>query len=339
MGQKNILIIGSTDPAALELIFSNELNHLGIQNHVMGVQNVFLFYYRGSLMNKIIYRLGLSRVILQIQNKIKDEVVKRNPDTILVFKGMEITPNTLEWIKLKGIKIINYNPDHPFIFSGRGSGNKNVSDSIRQFDYYCSYADDVVNKLKNLGVQSVKIPFGFDEKGFVYKELEPSEEIRKTCFLGNADKFRVKFLNDLAKMGLKIDVFGENWGQFSLNPSINVGSAKYGNEFWITLQKYAVQLNLLRPHNLHSHNMRSFDIPGAGGVMLAPFTEDHANFYKDCQDVFLFNNTEQAFDIAKQLTNLTFEERSEIRRQARKKSVEQHTYAARVNQLLNCIEG
>lgn len=338
MHNKKVLLIGSNHLASLELIYLKLLHDKGIPAALFPAQTRFLDYYNRSIWNKIIYRLGTSPILKHIQSQLKEFVKDEQPAVVIVFKGMELKVDSLNWMKKRGIIVCNYNPDHPFIFSGRGSGNKNVTDSISQFDFYFSYADDVVNKLKNLGIQSFKIPFGFDEKGFVYRELEPTEEILKTCFLGNADKFRVKFLNELAELGLNIDVFGENWGQFTLNPAINVGSAKYGNEFWKTMQKYAVQLNLLRPHNWHSHNMRSFDIPGAGGIMLAPYTNDHATFYRDCQEVFLFNNSKHAFEMANQLINLTFEERLEIRRKARMKSVEQHTYSSRVHQLLQCVE-
>jgi len=37
-------------------------------------------------------------------------------------------------------------------------------------------------------------------------------------------------------------------------------------------------INLLRPQNAASHNMRSFEIPGAGGNQVAPDTADHRRY-------------------------------------------------------------
>ncbi|MEI8116852.1 MAG: glycosyltransferase [Flavobacteriia bacterium] len=338
MSFNNILIVGSDHEAALEHIFKSELAALGFSVQLFPAQTLFLNFYGASFLNKIIYRLGLSFIIQGIQKKLKAFILANNPSIVIVFKGMEITPKTLLWIKNKGKKVYNYNPDHPFIFSGRGSGNTNVSKSIYLYDYYFSYADDVVNDLIKLGVKSQKIPFGFDANGFEFKELTKANEVVKTCFLGNADKLRAQFINELATLGLKVDVFGENWHEYIMNKGVTIASAKYGLDFWITLQKYAVQLNLLRPHNLTTHNMRSFDIPGAGGIMLAPLTNDHSTYYENNSEVFLFKDVHEALLMARSILSMSFEERQMIRMKARHRSLIEHTYNHRVSQLTKCFE-
>jgi len=335
---KSILILGSNHLASLELTYEKCFNEMGINTNTYGIQEDFLAYYNKSILQKLIYRLGLSLIIPQLQKKVKKLILEYKPTHVLVFKGMEITPKTIIWIKEQGVIVCNYNPDHPFIFSGRGSGNENVTRSITLFDYYFSYADDAVNKLNLLGSQSYKIPFGFDSDGFEYKEMMIENEVLKACFLGNADKKRVEYINKLAHMGLQIDVFGENWNQFKLEKSIKIGEAKYGQAFWDTLQRYALQLNFLRQHNLNTHNMRTFDIPGAGGIMLAPKNLDHSLFFEEDTEVFLFENIEEAFHIARNILKLTFQQRQEIRKKARLKSLIHHTYKQRANDLIKQIE-
>jgi len=338
VGQEGILILGSNHLAALELIYSSELTKLGTRNKIVGTQNLFLAYYTKSLLNKIIYRLGISKIESKIQKIIKAEILEYNPKTVLVFKGMEIQPQTLQWIKFKGIKVLNYNPDSPFIFSGRGSGNKNVTNSLSLFDYYITYDKAINKELVNRSVKSAIIPFGFDWSGFNYIELEEKDEVFKLCFLGNADKFRIDFLEQIAQKGVKIDGYGENWSDCKLHENISTFGPKYGAEFWEILQKYALQLNLLRPHNLNSHNMRSFDIPGAGGIMLAPRTPDHQTYFKEFAEVFLFSDVNEAHKHIQLILNLSFSERNEIRQAARLKAKEYHTYTHRTLQLVNYLD-
>lgn len=334
MDKKKIILIGSNHKAALELVFKRELESLGNQVHIIPVQNKFLEYYNKSTFNKIRYRFGLSFIMRDLQYFIKNEIHEFKPNLVIVFKGMEVKPQTISWIKAQGIKVCNYNPDHPFIFSGRGSGNSNVTNSIKLFDNYFSYANDVVGKLKKQGVKSTLIPFGFDSDGFNYEPLTEENELMKVCFLGNADNERVHFLNSLAEMGVEIDVYGENWKRYKLNDKIICNSAKYGQQFWNVLQCYAVQLNLLRPHNLRTHNMRSFDIPGAGGIMLAPNTPDHSNFFKPNEEIFLFNDVRDAFQKIEEILGLTFSDRLRIREAARNKAVRLHSYNSRIKELL-----
>ena len=337
MDQKGILILGSNHPAALELIYSSELTKLGMRNKISGIQNIFLAYYTKSLVNKIIYRLGISKIESKIQNIVKAQVSEFKPKSVLVFKGMEIHPKTLQWIKSRGIQVVNYNPDSPFIFSGIGSGNKNVTNSITLFDYYLTYDKTIYEDLENRGVNSAIIPFGFDSSGFNYKDLEEKDEVLKLCFLGNADKFRIDFLEQLAQKGVKIDVYGENWASRKLHFNISIFGPLYGQEFWSTLQKYALQLNLLRPHNFDSHNMRSFDVPGAGGIMLAPRTSDHEASFTESSEVFLFSDLNGALQHIQFILNLSFSERNKIRHAARLKALEYHTYSHRVMQLIEYL--
>ncbi len=338
MGQEGILILGSNHLAALELIYSSELTKLGIRNKILGIQNIFLAHYTKSFLNKILYRLGVSKIDSKIQNIIEAEVLKFKPKTVLVFKGMEIKPRTLQAIKSNGIQVVNYNPDSPFIFSGRGSGNKNVTNSITLFDYYFTYDKTINFELQNRAVKSEIIPFGFDSSGFNYKDLEEKDEVLKLCFLGNADKVRIDFLEKLAQRGVKIDIYGENWSAVKLHKNICTYGPRYGLEFWRTLRKYAIQLNLLRPHNLYSHNMRSFDILGAGGIMLAPRTPDHQTYFTEFSEVFLFSDLNEALQHIQFILHLSFSERRMIRQAARFKAIEQHTYSHRVKQLIQYLD-
>ncbi len=335
---KKIVFVGSDHPAALELIFMDILRKQGIQVQIFPAQTIFLKFYNRSLFHKIIYRLGLSLILNQIQELLKQFIIKEKPSAVFVFKGMEITPKTLIWIKSQGIMLYNYNPDHPFIFSGRGSGNKHVTKSVSFFDFYFSYASDVVIELKKRGLNSEVIPFGFDSNGFEYIELKKADEIVKVCFLGNADKFRAQFINKLEILGLEIHVYGENWNNYKMNKGVTIFSAKYGLEFWLTLQRYAIQLNILRPHNYTTHNMRSFDIPGAGGIMLAPYTDDHARFFQDQSEIFLFQDVDDASRICQQVLGMSFEERQQLRKAARIKALKEHTYTHRIGAIIKCFE-
>jgi spore maturation protein CgeB len=330
MAKEKIIIIGSNHKAALELIFVRELEKLGFSVLLYPAQNIFFEYYYKSVFNKFLYRVGFRSIISKIQNSIKDLVLREHPDKVLVFKGMEVTPQTLQWIRSKGIQLLNYNPDHPFVFSGRGSGNNNVLNSVKLFDCYFSYDKQTVFELKRMGVPSNELPFGFDHNAFLVSDLEKESEVLKVCFLGNADKYRVRFINTLAGKGVQIDVYGENWGQYKLHQSVCSYGPKYGAEFWRTLHRYALQLNLLRIHNYLSHNMRTFDIPGASSIMLAPRTQDHQSFFEENDEVFLFSDENEAYDKIKHVLSLTFEERQAIRFRARTKALQKHTYEHRV---------
>jgi spore maturation protein CgeB len=330
-----ILIIGSTHEAALEHIYAKHLSAFGNEVEIFPIQDLFLSYYTSSLLNKIIFRLGWSSIYAQLQKTVLSFAAEFDPSHIIVFKGMELLPATLHVWKSKGIKLINYNPDNPFLFSGRGSGNENVSNSIYLYDLYCSYDNTIVKLLKDKGVKSALIPFGFELDELEFQKIENTLEINRVCFLGNPDKERAQFINGLLNQHIDIDLYGSNWSRYIPSNSnlVTIYPPVYGLDFWKTLRRYTVQLNLMRIHNLDSHNMRSFDIPGVGGIMLAPRTADHQLYFEEGKEVFLFKDIQECVKSIHQLLSMQKDKRTAIRNAARNKSVLNYTYKKQVELL------
>ncbi|HEX4374030.1 MAG TPA: glycosyltransferase, partial [Puia sp.] len=146
-------------------------------------------------------------------------------------------------------------------------------------------------------------------------------EILKVCFLGNPDNERAAFLAELLNKEIKIDLYGNDWRKFIDHPNASVFPPVYGDEFWKTLHRYRVQLNLMRVHNLNSHNMRSFEIPSVGGIMIAPDTPEHRIFFEDGKEIFLFKNSEECAEKINYVMNLPAGEADKIRSNARHRSI------------------
>ena len=160
-----LLVVGADSNYAIENSYVKYLSETKEITKVdfFRAQNRFLAYYNKSTLNKISYRLGLSTVLRNINRALINEIEKDKPDLVFVFKGMEIFPETLRWAKKKGVRLANYNPDSPFVFSGRGSGNANVTKSIGLYDLHFTYDKEVKDRLdRESAVPCVMLPFGFD---------------------------------------------------------------------------------------------------------------------------------------------------------------------------------
>jgi hypothetical protein len=249
---------------------------------------------------------------------------------------MEIYPESLEWAKAKGIFLANYNGDSPFIFSGKGSGNKNVTGSIPLYDLFLTYNwQDKKQMESERIIRSEILPFGFDLQEQQFHEFEIIEEINKVCFLGNPDKIRAEFLIELANKSVSIDVYGHNWKRYLSHPNINICEPVFNGDFWRTLRKYRVQLNLMRPHNLKAHNMRTFEAAGAGAIQLAPLTQDHQLYFKENEEIFLFKDVESCANQIEEIRNLSLQQANRIRKNARQRSLNDgYSYERRSAQAL-----
>ncbi len=317
-----ILIVGSDKVYSIENFYVRHMREAGAELENFPAQRIFYDYYQKSIVNKLIFRAGLSRILRKINNSLLERVEAFRPSVVWVFKGMEVLPSTLKKISARGVKIVNYNPDNPFIFTGAGSGNKHVKRSIGLYDLHFTYNLAIRRQLeKDYGAHTALLPFGYELDDSQYAEFRNEEEVLRVCFAGNPDAQRAAFLKALLDEGIPIDLIGNGWAGFVQHPSARIFDAVYKDEFWRVLRKYRVQLNLLRIHNEDSHNMRTFEVPGIGGIMLAPRTTEHTMFFKEGEEVFLFDGVPECIEKIRQLLAMTKEDATMIRGRARERSV------------------
>jgi spore maturation protein CgeB len=317
-----ILIVGSEQVWSIEKIYLKYLTELGVETELFAAQNCFFNYYKENLINKIFFRLGISSIFKKINTLLFEKAKQYQPDVIWIFKGMEIFPKTIDQLKLYGFKVANYNPDNPFIFSGRGSGNENVKNSIGKYDLHFVYDKSVQKKIEEeYSIKTAYLPFGFELSESLYNECILQPEIMKACFLGNPDNERATFLKELLRKGIAIDIYGNDWNKFINHPNASLFPPVYGDEFWKILRRYRVQLNLMRVHNINSHNMRSFEIPAVGGIMIAPDTPEHRIFFENGKEVFLFQNSDECLKKINRVMDLSADNANKIRNNARHRSI------------------
>jgi hypothetical protein len=326
-----ILIVGSDNVYSIENFYLQHIGEAGLQTDLFPAQRYFYGYYQKNILNKLLYRAGLSRILQGINRSLLESVELLQPSVVWVFKGMEIFPATLKKIKERGIKLVNYNPDNPFIFTGTGSGNKNITDSIGLYDLHFTYNLAIKRQLESTyGVATSFLPFGYELGEETYYSLTMEPEILRVCFAGNPDVQRATFIKALLAEGVPIDLYGHGWDKFVRHSQARTFSAVYKNEFWKVLRKYRVQLNLMRMHNEDSHNMRSFEAPAAGGIMLAPRTTEHALFFKEGEEAFFFSDIRECVQKVGSLMALSEKTAHSIRLNARNKSVTAgYSYKAR----------
>jgi spore maturation protein CgeB len=300
-----ILIIGSDYNWSIERIYKRELLQLGHEIIHVPVQNWHYDFYYKSPMHKTLVRLGLTRLQINIQKRLLAQLNGQFFDLIWVFKGMELTPQTLQTLKKQTTRLINFNPDNPFIFSGKGSGSKNITQSIHLYNEHFTYDHVVKSRIESeFGLKCILVPFGFDNEVISTEELNEVEEIKAVCFVGNPDAYRSKILQEILNKGLPLHVYGHDWQKHLKHPNLTIHGAVYEKDYYKTLRKYRVQLNIMRVHNLDSHNMRSIEVPGCGGIMLAPRTKDHEAFFEEGKEAFYYNNVKDLVDQADMILKL-----------------------------------
>ena len=334
------MIVGSDRIYAIENFYVKYLRQAGVEVLHFPAQTYFYDYYQAGIFNKLMFRTGLSAINKKINRQFLEAVNTFKPAVIWVFKGMEIFTESLEKVKAMGVKLVNFNGDSPFLFSGKGSGNKNVTQSIGLYDLHLTYNSAVKKELENkFGIPAAILPFGFDISNDMYEACCREEEILRVCFLGNPDAYRGKFLQQLAERGVPLDLYGNNWEKFVQHPSVKIFKPVYADECWKILRRYRVQLNLMRPHNPDTHNMRTFELGGVGAIQLAPATEDHQHYFKTGEEIFIYSSLEDCLEQIKKILAMDKATADNIRINARRRSLQSgYSYKARSLEALEAIK-
>jgi len=324
-----------TDSKNERLLAHYYASHLRSMNNVevgsLYYTDEFNNYYK-SIWNKATYRIFPKRILDKINNGITRSIEQFKPDLVWIIKGMEIYPETIQYAKSKGIKLANYNPDHPFDFLSAGSGNDYVKNSIPLYDLHLSYSRQILQDLQQTySITGKWLPFGYEISPGTFESAIRERENKRVAFTGMADETRKMVIDLFINEGIQVDLIGPGWKRFYKPSSlINVFDGVYSNSFWNVLRKYRVQINMFRPQNIGSHNMRSFEIPSVGGIMLAPYSAEHVEFFEPGRDAFFYKTDAELIERANYILELSDQEAGQIRVNARSRSENgSYSYAGR----------
>lgn len=295
-----VLLLGSFDIGALENYYVKGLLSKTSYLDKFDIAEGYYSKLNDALINKVISKAIPSFFFRSINTQLLQFVNKRQYDVILVFKGLTLFPQTINELKKNTRLLCCYNPDHPFKFFSEGSGNRNILDSISLYDIYISYSRRIAADLNaQYKVNAYSVPFGYDDSSFPQETRQAEDFYNKWLFIGAYDRQRALFLEKLDDND--VDIYGDSkWRSRSKN---NIGKKYKGQPLYNMNYKQAIRysngvFNLLRRQNIEeeSHNMRSFEVPGYGGVLIANRTEEQMYFFEDNKEAVYFDSMDELKD-------------------------------------------
>lgn len=340
MKNKSIIIFGSSSIWAIEQYYCKYLNSSGFDVTIFDTSK---YLNSDSFIFKVKFHLYDLSIYKNINNELLNLCYIKRPDILWVFKGIELYPETLLKLKRLGIFLVNYNPDHPFIRNSPSHGGKNIEICVPLYDLHFSYRKDLVDLYNyKYSIKSEYLPFGFDVPEIHFKEILGVPEINRVSFVGYVDSHRFKILKKLAFNNIGIDVYCNNNSyskQLIKVKNIRIFNTVYGLDYWKTVRKYRVQLNLLREHNIGSHNQRTFEVPGVGGVLLSQFSQEQSDFFIENKEIFFYENYEDISMKINLIQNKDIEEILEFRKNAFNASISNgYTYRDRACYVANIFK-
>lgn len=296
---------------------------------------------RWAWKNRYVRRFLERPVISAFNRKWLPELLREEADLVWVGKGAWAVPWL--WKEFKQARpetqLVCYNGDNPLITYSRGGNRPWVTESIDCFDLFCTYNSRLVEPLLEAGAKkAVCIPFAWDS---VIHPMHAYEDFqRDVLFVGNGDEHRARWLGDILSSPLardwKTEVYGF-WPSRTCRSIADVLNQKQvvGQDMAKLVASSRVTLNILRVQNEGSHNMRTFETPGCGGVLASQYSEEQAGFFPDGRAAIYFQTAAEAAEKISQL--LSSEEKARNIRQCAAKLVQSETYRNRAEMLLASV--
>jgi spore maturation protein CgeB len=341
---RSMLILGEFGSGAIEHFFLKGFERCGIRVTTFDIAEQYYIRKNKNILNKVLNKISPDIFYREMNVRLVSFLDKKKFDIILVFKGMQLFPGTVKQLKAHATVLANYNGDHPFIYYTPGSGNKNVLDSIPLYDVHFSYARSITEKLKTVfGKDAFCIPFGFNARGRALHAATAAQYQGRFLFIGAYDRERAAYLDRVHADDL--DIYGDNkWRTRTfLKPYIQKAyrnRALYDKDYSCAIQSSSGILNLLRKQNIaeDSHNMRTFEVPGHGGLLISQRTGEQCDFFEEGREAVYFETQEELCDKLKYLSGKDAEI-SSMKQAALQRAVRSnYSYDHRSEELLNCLE-
>lgn len=350
-GQLRVLYIGLKndygDPRR-----GSSFEHLNLFMSLAGMKNMRAELFPFDEMLRAAGRKKMNRLLLEKVSEVQPQLC------FFVLFTDEIDKRTIQQISESGtVRTINWFCDDHWRFD-------NFSKFYAPYFHWVVTTDKgSVEKYKKMGCQQV-IRSQWACNHFLYRP-QKSATAHAVTFVGRAHSTRRKVLGQLAARGLDVECWGRGWnrGRVGDDDMLSVFSgSKVNLNFaessvvagWkpfvkIFLKRRAdgsLRMNSL-PEMLGSLSFgrqgarsqikgRNFEIPGTGGFLLTQYVDGLEEYYRLDEEVVVFRSVDELVEKAKYYL-MHDAEREAIRSAGYARTIQEHTYEQRFNQIFRTI--
>lgn len=236
------------------------------------------------------------------------------PNVLWVDKGQFVSRSTLRSIKREtGAFLVCYNTDDIRYYR---NGWRLHLPSIPEYDIYFTTNRFNVTELAALGAKQVVLTqLGYNKDLFRPYNVTGAEALRlgaSVGFIGHWERATEEILLGLADRGVQVRIRGASWYKVKKSRTLkqlidarNLSIEDYTKSILpiedytksIVSTKINLGINSAQSRNLSSG--RTFEIPAAGGFLLAQRTIEHQEFYREGMEAEFFGSIEELADKAR----------------------------------------
>lgn len=262
--------------------------------------NVKKFFNTDYIINRVVRKVYRQPPIWEII-KFNEEIIRRvnafRPNIIFVAKGLWIKPETIDYLKSKGIYTIHWHPDDAFNME---NSSRYLNESNSKYDLIVTPKTFNVDEYKKVGANSILcIRYCYDPNIHYPVNLSNNDKEKygsDLVFVGAMRKKRVDELEYIFNKGFDIRIWGTGWSKLNSNYLIkNTCTMKpvYAEDMSKVFQSSKIVLGFLNAENRDLHTARTYEVPACGGFFLAERTSEHQEIFKEGKEAEFFDDLDE----------------------------------------------
>jgi hypothetical protein len=286
------LIVGPCKPGLLAESYAKAFERLGVEVTRFDSDDAYFGAGRWSRY-RVTRRAFRSIYWGRVNEALLGAARSARPNLVLAFKAPFMEPQTIERLRREhGSAVVNYYPDNPYCgvpWNPRKTSAQrhDLVQVLAHYDKVWIWEPSIAARLVRDGVKAAYLPFAVDDEVF-----KPGQRATGPCpecggnhsvvFVGQHSDKRGAHVGAIKEH--RVALWGSRWSresrafadwhQIHAAPAFGARcSALYGGA--------SVCLNIVDDLNMPGHNMRTFEIPGSGGVMLAAYTKEQDEMFPE----------------------------------------------------------
>jgi spore maturation protein CgeB len=305
------------------------------------------FFYREranperTRVTRLLERLRPVDHVARMNRDLIEEARAFRPDVLLVFKGEIIFPETIRLISRElGATTASYYVDSPL---WPDNSTLHILYGLQCFDVAFVFDGHYAPEMRRLGCRRVEVlPFACEPT--VHRPVELAEWERQqfgsaVCFVGNYQggfSGRERILGELLEFDVRI--WGEGW-EHCENAAVKsrwTGRSAAGDDLARVYSASAVTLNITYPHSITQPNMRTFEAPACGILLINDHLDGLSQFFEIGREIEVYHDvTELKEKIEYYLDRPA--QRQELAAAGHARAHRDHTYEHRMRQMMRQI--
>lgn len=326
---KKILIYGENWPGTLPQLLFADLVKRGFVVEIFDFTDILPGISNRSVLERVQRKLFSEFFTAKICTEFLKRVEVFSPDLVIISKGLHLGLETLEKIRLRGIALVNYNPDD---FFNMKNSSASLIEAMGSYDLIVSSRDHLFQKYREHGARQLL----YLDWYFV-PDLHFDHQKVKTIpasFVGSWSPSREEFIGHLK---MTFSIWGGGWEKSSraFKRLHNVQNSILNQlEMSTVFCSSRFNLNLLTHENSDFSNLRFFEVPASGGLLLTERNSFATRYLLDRQECLMFSSVEEV----NQIFTGDFDLESIARSGNRRMTSGGNAFSNRVDELMSFIK-